>query len=89
MRERMAVIFAQGAFGRCADMAKDKPGGGFRGDSLQVGAVPSGDSRREQARCGTQLGVSIESYSKAICVVLASSCVLQKGIESRSARWGF
>jgi hypothetical protein len=43
---------------------------------LEVGAVPGGDRRGEEAGCGAKLGVGVESDAEAIGVVLASARVL-------------
>lgn len=76
MGEGVAVVFGQGAFGRGADMAKDEPRGRFRGDSLEVRAVPGGDRRCEEAWRRAELGVSVEPYAKAIRIILAAAGVL-------------
>lgn len=76
----MAVVLAQGALGRSPNMAKDKAGSGLGGDALQVGTVPGGNGRGEKARRGAELRVGVEAYAEAICIVLATSCILQKMI---------
>lgn len=76
MRERMAVIFGERALGRGADMAKDEAGSGLGSDTLQVGAVPGRDGGGKEAWSGSQLRIGVEAYAKAVCVVLASSCIL-------------
>lgn len=44
---------------------------------MQVGVVPYGRSRGEDAGLGAQLRICIIAYAEAIGVVLASSCILQ------------
>lgn len=78
MGERMAVVFAQGSFSCRAYMAKDESGSGLGGDSLEVGAVPGRNSRREETRCGAKLGISVEAYAETICVILTTSSVLNR-----------
>jgi len=77
MVERVAVIFAEGAFGGGADMGEDEAGSCLRGDAVEVGAVPRGDSRGEEAWSGAELRIGVEAYSETIGVVLATSSVLQ------------
>ena len=57
-------------------MAKDKARCGLGGDTLQVGAIPGGNSRCEKARRCAKLRVGVKAYAEAICVVLTSSCIL-------------
>jgi hypothetical protein len=76
MAERVAVVLAQGALGRGANMGKYEPGCGLGGDSLEVRAVPGGDRGREEARSLAELRVSVETDAEAIRVVLASPGVL-------------
>jgi hypothetical protein len=73
----VAVVLAQGTLGRGTDMAKDKAGCGLGGDALQVGAVPGGNGGCEKARRCAKFRVGVEAYTEAICIVLASSCILQ------------
>jgi hypothetical protein len=44
---------------------------------VEVGAVPGGDGRGEEARSGTELRIGVETYSETIGIVLATSSVLQ------------
>lgn len=71
MGEGMAVVFAQRALGRGADVAEDESGGGLGGDSLEVRAVPSGDGRSEEAWRRAKFGIGVEAYAEAIGVVLS------------------
>ena len=58
-------------------MAEDESGRGLGGNSLQIRTIPGGDGRGKQAGRRPKLGFGVESYSKAIGVVVASSCILQ------------
>lgn len=74
----VAVVLGEGALGRGADMGEDEPRRRLGGDALQVGAVPGGYGRGEEARRRAKLGVGVEAYAEAIRVILASSCVLDR-----------
>lgn len=78
MGKGVAVVLAKGAFGGGAHVAEYQAGGGFRGDTVEVGAVPGGNGRCEDEGRGAKLGFGIETYAEAIGVVLASTCVLRK-----------
>lgn len=78
MIEGVAVVLGQRSLGRSSDMSKNEARSRLRGDAMQVRAVPSRDRRREETRGGTELRVGIEADTKAICVVLAASCILQQ-----------
>lgn len=57
-------------------MSEDELGSGLGGDTLKIGAIPGRDRRGKEARRVTKLGICVETDSEAICVVLASSCIL-------------
>ena len=79
MAEGVAIILAQGALGGGSDVSEDQPAGGLAGDALEVGAVPGGDGRGEEAGSGAELGVGVEADAEPIGIVLASSRVLRTG----------
>jgi hypothetical protein len=56
-------------------MSEYQAGGSLGGNALKIGTVPSWNSGREKARGVSKFGVGVEPYTKAIGVVLASSCV--------------
>lgn len=76
MGEGVAVVFSQRTLGRGANMAKDESRSGFGGDSLEVRAVPGWNSRREETRRWTELGVGVETYAKTIRIILTAAGVL-------------
>lgn len=76
MAKRVTIVFAERSFGRSSDVGENELGGGLRGDTLQVGAVPRWDRRGEEAWRVAQLGIGIEAYPEAVCIVLTSSSVL-------------
>jgi hypothetical protein len=77
MREGMAVVFGKGTLSGRADVTEYETGRRLGRQALQVRAVPGGYCGCEEAGRRAQLGVGIEPYAEAICVVLASSRVLQ------------
>lgn len=74
--ERVAVALGQSAFGAGADVSKDEGRYRLAGQTGQVGAVPGGDGRGEDARVGTeqgqQRGRSVVAHAEAITVVWAA-----------------
>lgn len=73
--ERVAVVIAERTFGGRTNVSEDERGGSFRGDALEVDTVPGGDDGGEYTWFGTEFGVGVVSYSKAItCGVV--SCEL-------------
>lgn len=81
----VAVVLAQGAFGCGTDVGEDQPRGSLGGKSVQIGAVPGGDSRREEARAGTEFCIGVEADAEAVGIVLASSGILPSGVSNRRA----
>lgn len=81
MLERMAVIWGGGALGGGSHMGKDKIRGSFGGDSLQVGVIPSGCGRGEDAWVGAQLGAGVIAYPEAIGIIRSAPCVLNQRCE--------
>jgi hypothetical protein len=47
------------------------------GHALEVGAVPSRNRGREEARGGAEFRVGVETNTKAVCIILATSRILQ------------
>ncbi len=78
MAERVAVVLAQRPLGGRANMGEDQVGGGLGGEALQVGAVPGGRGRGEQARRGAELGICVEADAEAVGVVLAAPGILRQ-----------
>jgi hypothetical protein len=76
MVERVAVIFSQGPFCRSPNVSKDESGSGLRGNTMEIGAVPGGYGGCEETRRRAKLWVSVETDTEAICIVLATSCIL-------------
>lgn len=62
----MAVVIAEGAFGRCADVGEDQRGCGLGGYSLEVDAIPGGSGRCEDAGLRAKLRVGVVSNAKSI-----------------------
>lgn len=84
MCKGMAVVFAEGAFSRGPDVAKDKPRRRFGCYSVKVGAVPGRNGGSKETWCTAQLGIGVEAYPKAIRIVLAATSVLDEASVSTS-----
>lgn len=84
MCKGMAVVFAEGALGRGPDVAKDKPRRRLGCYSVKVGAVPGRNGGSEETWCTAQLGIGVEAYPKAICIVLTATSVLDEASVSTS-----
>ena len=78
----VAVVFAQGTFCGSADVGEDQPGGGFGGEAVQVGAVPSGHGGCEEARTGAEFRIGVEANAEAVGIVLAASGILPSGVSN-------
>lgn len=66
MAERVAVVIAEGSFSGGSNVGKDQRRSCLGGNSLKVNAVPGWGGRGEDAWFGTELAISIVSYTKAI-----------------------
>lgn len=85
MGKGVAVVLTEGALGGGADVAKDEAGRRLGRNALEVGAVPCGDGRGEEAGRRAELGVCVEAYAEAIGVVLPAPGVLGQGRQAVSA----
>jgi hypothetical protein len=76
MGEWVAIVFAEGAFGRGTDMCEYKSRGGLGGYALKVCAVPCRNRRSKKARSEAQPSVGVEANAKPIGIVLPSPGIL-------------
>lgn len=79
MLEWVAVVWGGGALSGGSHMRKYEIRRGLGGNSLQVGVVPGGCSRCEDAGLCAQLGTGVVAYAEAIGIICSTSRVLSCG----------
>ena len=67
--ERVAVRIRKAALGRSADVGEDERGCGFRGETRQIDAVPSGRCAGEDAGVRSEGRWSVIANAEAVAVV--------------------